>query len=343
VQEVANMIVVTGGAGFIGSAVVWGLNRRGEKDILVVDHLGKSEKWRNLVPLAFSDYLDRDQFLDRLENGAFGRSIRALLHLGACSSTTEKDAGYLMENNYRYTLRLARWQEQHPECRFVYASSAATYGDGSLGYRDEEAALHGLRPLNMYGYSKHLFDLQAARMGWLRRMAGLKYFNVFGPNEDHKADMRSVIHKAYPTVRDEGIIRLFESYREAYGDGEQVRDFVYVKDAAEMTLFFLENRRANGIYNIGTGKARSWNDVARALFRSVGREPRIEYIPMPEGLREKYQYHTCADTAKLRAAGCNHTCMALEDAVDEYVRGYLEKDARLDPNAEVRNDKGPLP
>ena len=328
------MIVVTGGAGFIGSAVVWGLNRRGEKEILVVDHLGESEKWRNLVPLHFSDYLDRDAFIDRLERGAFGRRIRAVIHLGACSSTTETDAGYLMENNYRYTLRLARWQEQHPDCRFIYASSAATYGDGGRGYRDDEPALHALRPLNMYGYSKHFFDLQAARLGWLDRIVGLKYFNVFGPNEDHKGDMRSVIHKAYPTVRDEGTIRLFESYREDYGDGEQVRDFIYVKDAVEMTLFFLENRRANGLFNIGTGEARSWNDVARAMFATVGREPRIEYIPMPEGLQEKYQYHTCADTAKLRAAGCTHTCMSLEEAVEEYLRTYLEKDARLDPDAE---------
>ncbi|MCF8062344.1 MAG: ADP-glyceromanno-heptose 6-epimerase [Deltaproteobacteria bacterium] len=328
------MIVVTGGAGFIGSAVVWRLNRRGEKDILVVDHLGVSEKWRNLAPLYFSDYLDRDVFIDRLENEAFGDRIRAVIHLGACSSTTERDAGYLMENNYRYTLRLAQWQEQHPGCRFIYASSAATYGDGSRGYRDDESALHALRPLNMYGYSKHLFDLHAARNGWLDRMVGLKYFNVFGPNEDHKGEMRSVIHKAYPGVRDEGTIRLFESYRQEYGDGEQERDFIYVKDAAEMTLFFLENRRANGLFNVGTGEARSWNDVARAMFRTAGRETRIEYIPMPEALREKYQYHTCAGTAKLRAAGCAHRCKPLEDAVDEYIRAYLEKDARLDPDAE---------
>lgn len=325
------MIVVTGGAGFIGSALVWRLNRQGENDILVVDHLGETEKWKNLVPLRFFDYLDRSAFIERLEKGDFGSRIRALLHLGACSSTTEADAGYLMENNYRYTLRLASWQAQHPNCRFIYASSAATYGDGGRGYQDDEQALSTLRPLNMYGYSKHLFDLYAARRGWLDRMVGLKYFNVFGPNESHKGDMKSVIHKAYPDIRDEGTIRLFESYREEYGDGEQVRDFIYVKDAVEMTLFFLERRNANGLFNIGTGQAHSWNDVARAMFKALGKEPRIDYIPMPETLRDKYQYYTCADMEKLRAAGCSHRCMSLEDAVDDYIRNYLKTGAHLDP------------
>lgn len=325
------MIIVTGGAGFIGSAVVWRLNQKGERDILIVDHLDETEKWKNLVPLRFSDYLDRDAFIERIEKGDFDSRIRAIVHLGACSSTTETSAGYLMENNYRYTLRLAAWQEQHPNCRFIYASSAATYGDGAQGYRDDETSLHTLRPLNMYGYSKQLFDLYALRRGWLDRIAGLKYFNVFGPNEDHKGDMRSVMNKAYPAVRDHGRIRLFESYRPDYGDGEQVRDFIYVKDAVEMTLFFMENRRANGLFNIGTGRARSWNDVARAMFKALEREPSIEYIPMPEALRDKYQYYTCADTEKLRAAGCTHQCMTLEEAVSDYIRNYLDNGARLDP------------
>ena len=328
------MIIVTGGAGFIGSAIVWRLNQQGEDDILIVDHLEEDEKWKNLVPLRFCDYLDRDAFLERLERGdpgGLGGSIRAIIHMGACSSTTEKDAGYLMENNYRYTLRLASWQERHPNCRFIYASSAATYGDGSRGYRDHEAGLRDLRPLNMYGYSKHLFDLHALRRGWLDRIVGLKYFNVFGPNEGHKSDMRSVIHKAYPGVRDEGRIRLFESYRNDYGHGEQQRDFIYVKDAVDMTLFFLKNRRANGIFNIGTGKARTWNDVAGAMFNALDRRAHIEYIPMPENLKEKYQYYTCADMEKLRAAGCNHACRTLEEAVEEYLGTYLAADARLDP------------
>jgi ADP-L-glycero-D-manno-heptose 6-epimerase len=326
------MIIVTGGAGFIGSAIVWRLNQQGEDDILVVDHLGKDEKWKNLVPLRFYDYLDRDAFLERLERGDLGNRIRAIFHLGACSSTTEKDAGYLMENNYRYTLRLAAWQELHPDCRFIYASSAATYGDGAQGYRDDEAGLRDLRPLNMYGYSKHLFDLYAQRRGWLDRIVGLKYFNVFGPNEGHKGDMRSVIHKAYPGVRDQGRIRLFESYRDDYGHGEQQRDFIYVKDAVDMTLFFLENRLANGIFNVGTGKARTWNDVAGAMFNALDLPAHIEYIPMPEDLKEKYQYYTCADMQKLRAAGCTHECRSLEEAVEEYLGTYLASDGFLDPS-----------
>ncbi len=326
------MIIVTGGAGFIGSALVWRLNQRGEEDILIADHLDASEKWKNLVPLRFRDYLDREECIVRMERGDFGSRIRAVFHLGACSSTTEPDAGYLMENNYRYTLRLATWQEQHPNCRFVYASSAATYGDGERGYKDDEEALCSLRPMNMYGYSKHLFDLYALRKGWLNRIVGLKYFNVFGPNESHKQDMRSVIHKAFPGVRDEGVIRLFQSHRQEYADGDQVRDFIYVKDAVEMTLFFLENRRANGIFNIGTGTPRTWNDVAAAMFQAIGRPSHIEYIPMPDTLKGKYQYYTCAEMERLRAAGCRHVPRSLEDAVGEYVRDYLSTDSRLDPS-----------
>jgi ADP-L-glycero-D-manno-heptose 6-epimerase len=305
----------------------------GEEDILVVDHLDTTEKWKNLVPLRFSDYLDREDFILRLERGDFHSRIKAILHMGACSSTTEPDAGYLMENNYRYTLRLASWHEHHPECRFIYASSAATYGGGERGYSDSEESLRLLRPLNMYGYSKHLFDLKALRRGWLDRIVGLKYFNVFGPNEDHKADMRSLIHKAYPEVRDKGRIRLFESHRPDYGHGEQRRDFIYIKDAVAMTLFFLENRKANGLFNIGTGTARTWNALAHAMFDALKKPGRVEYIPMPEGLRDKYQYYTCADVTKLRRAGCRHNPMPLEQAVKEYVRDYLATGARLDPAA----------
>ncbi|MBD3391568.1 MAG: ADP-glyceromanno-heptose 6-epimerase [Chitinivibrionales bacterium] len=323
------MIVVTGGAGCIGSALVWGLNRRGSDDILIVDRLGEDDKWRNLVGLRFADYLDKGDFIARLEGGAFKNGISAILHLGACSSTLERDAGYLIENNYRYTARLAAWREKHPSCRFIYASSAATYGDGSQGYADDHDRLRDLRPLNMYGYSKHLFDLLALRKGWLSQCVGLKYFNVYGPNEDHKGAMRSVVHKAYATVRDAGVMRLFKSYRAEYGDGEQCRDFLYVKDAVELTLFFLEHPKVNGIFNVGAGKARTWNEVARALFDAAGKPPKIEYIPMPEELRGKYQYHTCADMTKLRSAGCGHQCMTLEEGVRDYVRGYLAVGRRL--------------
>lgn len=326
------MIVITGGAGFIGSAIACQLNRQGINDLLIVDHLGASEKWKNLVPLRYLDYLDRSDFIEKLEKNAFGNDIQAIFHLGACSSTTERNADFLMENNYRYTARIGAWQAGRRDCRFVYASSAATYGAGEHGYADDARTLHRLRPLNMYGYSKHLFDLLARRKGWLDHMVGLKYFNVYGPNEYHKGDMRSVVNKAYPGVRDEGSIRLFKSHRREYGDGEQLRDFIYIADAVAMTLFFLEHPEINGIFNIGTGTARSWNDVARALFSAAEKPLGIEYFPMPETLREKYQYYTCADTARLRHAGCTHACMPLEDAIREYVREYLATESHLEPD-----------
>jgi ADP-L-glycero-D-manno-heptose 6-epimerase len=323
------MIVITGGAGFIGSALAWRLNQMGRTDILLVDRLGETEKWRNLVGLSFLDYLDKDNFISRLEGGSLPERPEAILHMGACSATTERDAGYLMENNYRYTARIARWWTANSSCRFIYASSAATYGDGSNGYNDDEDALDTLRPLNMYGYSKHLFDLLARREGWLTDIVGLKYFNVYGPNENHKGDMRSVINKAYPDVRTRGVMRLFKSHREDYADGEQKRDFLYVKDAVEMTLYFLNPSAPGGIYNVGTGTARSWNDVADSLFSAAGVPKKVEYMPMPPELRGKYQYFTCASLDKLRAAGCRHECMSLEDAIEEYVCVYLDREEYL--------------
>jgi ADP-L-glycero-D-manno-heptose 6-epimerase len=317
------VIVVTGGAGFIGSALVWRLNQKGINDILIVDHLGKSEKWRNLTELNYTEYLDKDDFITKLETGFFGSEITAVLHMGACSATTELDAGYLMENNYRYTMRIGHWWEKHSKARLIYASSAATYGDGSNGYSDDEGSIHLLRPLNMYGYSKHLFDCAASRKGWLKNIVGIKFFNVFGPNENHKGDMRSVINKAYPVIRDKGIISLFKSYNPEYRDGEQLRDFIYVKDAVEMVMFFLEHAEENGIFNVGTGKARSWNDVANAMFMASGKKPRIEYIPMPDSIRSKYQYFTQADLSRLRVAGCSHECRTLEDSVSDYITNYL--------------------
>jgi ADP-L-glycero-D-manno-heptose 6-epimerase len=323
------VIVVTGGAGFIGSALVWGLNQKGEDDIFIVDHLSESENWKNLISLRYNDYLDKEQFIVKLENNDFGDSIDAILHMGACSSTTEKDAYYLIENNYRYTARIAAWHEGHRKCRFIYASSAATYGNGDQGYSDNEDDLGNLRPLNMYGYSKHMFDLLAKRKGWFSDIVGLKYFNVFGPNENHKGDMRSVINKAYPGVRDKGTISLFKSYREDYKDGEQCRDFIYIKDAVEMTLFFLDKLDVNGLFNVGTGRVHSWNDVAKSMFNAVGKKVTIEYIPMLKDLKDKYQYYTCADMQKLRSAGCSHTCMGLEEAIKDYICMYLFKGAFL--------------
>ncbi|MFP4679265.1 MAG: ADP-glyceromanno-heptose 6-epimerase [Chitinispirillaceae bacterium] len=317
------MIVVTGGAGFIGSACVWALNTRGRDDILVVDRLRSGEKWRNLASLSYSDYMDKEDFVARLESGTFGSQIEAIIHLGACSSTTEKDADYLADNNYRYTCRIASWWEKNQNVRFIYASSAATYGNGDQGYEDDESRLNALRPLNMYGYSKHMFDMYARRRGLLEKIVGLKYFNVFGPNEGHKNDMRSVVSKAFESARDEGVISLFKSARQEYAHGEQKRDFVYVKDAVDMTLHFLQNRDVGGIFNVGTGRARTWNDLAAALFSALGKPTRIEYIDMPESLEKKYQYYTQARTGKLRNIGCSHECMSLEDSVRDYVCNYL--------------------
>ncbi|MGD0474643.1 MAG: ADP-glyceromanno-heptose 6-epimerase [Candidatus Velthaea sp.] len=315
-------IVVTGAAGLIGSALVWQLNRDGLADALLVDQLGTSEKWRHLVPLRFSDYCEADEFYDRIvrEPESFGR-IGAVYHLGACSSTTERDAAYLVRNNVGRSQAVARWALARG-ARFVYASSAATYGARESGLR-EDLDLDALRPLNMYGYSKHLFDQWARREGVLERAVGIKYFNVFGPNEDHKGEMRSVVVKGYEQIVRTGALQLFASYRSGVPDGEQTRDFLYVKDAVAITAFLGRTREATGLYNVGAGVARTWNDLARAIFAALERPARIEYIPMPELLREKYQYRTQATIDRLRAAGYDAPIASLEDAVHDYVRNYL--------------------
>jgi len=327
-------VLVTGGAGFIGSALVWALNRRGCDHIVVCDRLGADEKWRNLTPLRFADYVEADDLLPRLQSGALGK-FDLVLHLGACSSTTETDAGFLIRNNYEFTKDLAAWslgqKARGRKTRFVYASSAATYGDGSAGMEDNAGQLDQLRPLNMYGYSKHLFDLHARREGFLNQIVGLKYFNVFGPNEGHKGDMRSLVHKSFGQVQAEGVIRLFKSYRSDFRDGEQKRDFLYVKDAAAMTLHLAAAPKANGLFNIGSGAARTWLDLSRAVFAALKRKPKIEFIEMPEAIRAKYQYFTQANLSRLRAAGYTAAVTPLENAVSDYVRNYLLTDKRLDP------------
>jgi len=325
------MIIVTGGAGFIGSALVWELNRRGREDIVVVDHLGSGDKWRNLVPLRFLDYLEKDDFLALVRAGrtpAGGNGVEAILHMGACSATTELDATYLVRNNYEYTKELALYALQQG-ARFIYASSAATYGDGADGFRDDETALATLRPLNVYGYSKQLFDLWARQNGLLERIAGLKFFNVFGPNEQHKGEMRSLVAKAYGQIVATGRLQLFKSHRDGYADGEQQRDFVYVKDAVAMALHFLQHPGCNGIFNIGSGRAQTWNSLSRAIFAALGRPEQVQYIEMPAEIREKYQYYTCADTARLRAAGYAGEPTPLAEAVRDYVVNYLVPDKRL--------------
>jgi ADP-L-glycero-D-manno-heptose 6-epimerase len=322
------LIIVTGGAGFIGSNIVKALNDAGEDKILIVDRLGKADKWKNLRDLNFLDYEHKDDFVTKLDQGLFDHGVWAVFHLGACSSTTERDADYLMSNNFGFSKRLAHRLAARSGLRFIYASSAATYGDGLAGYSDEHSSTSSLRPLNMYGYSKQLFDMWALRTGFVKRAAGLKYFNVFGPNEYHKDDMRSVAVRAYFQAKRTGKVKLFKSYRSEYNDGEQVRDFIYVKDAVKITLHFLERPDVNGIFNAGTGNPRSFNDLASAVFAALGMEPRIEYIDMPEGLQKRYQYYTCADVNKLSATGFKRNFATLEEAVRDYVVNYLEKDER---------------
>ena len=322
------MIIVTGGAGFIGSALIAALNKRQITDILVVDELGTDRKWKNLRNLSFTDYVEKDDFLEMVIENKLDSSIDAVFHLGACSDTTETNASYLIKNNYEYSKLLAQWATAD-NIRFIYASSAATYGDGSAGFSDDQEKIENLRPLNMYGYSKHLFDLWARRTGLLKKIAGLKYFNVFGPNEYHKADMRSFCIKAFEQITSTGKVRLFKSYKPEYADGEQLRDFIYVKDAVDMTLFFYENPQLSGLFNIGTGKARTWNDLVKAVFAAMGKEPNIEYIEMPESIRNQYQYFTEADITKLQKAGYKKEITPLEDAIKDYVQSYLQTDEYL--------------
>lgn len=322
------MIIVTGGAGFIGSALITALNKRQITDILVVDELGTDRKWKNLRNLSFTDYVEKDDFLEMVIEDKLDSSVESVFHLGACSDTTETNASYLIKNNYEYSKLLGQWATE-ADIRFIYASSAATYGDGSAGFSDDQEKIENLRPLNMYGYTKHLFDLWARRTGLLKKITGLKYFNVFGPNEYHKADMRSFVIKAFEQINATGKVRLFKSYKSEYADGEQKRDFIYIKDAVDMTLFFYDNTQITGLFNIGSGKARTWNDLVKAVFAAMGKEPNIEYIEMPESIRNQYQYFTEADITNLRKTGYDQETTPLEDAVKDYVRNYLQKNGYL--------------
>jgi ADP-L-glycero-D-manno-heptose 6-epimerase len=315
-------IVVTGGAGFIGSVLVWELNRLGCSQVVVADFPGHREKRANLAGLRYTEIIEPAELPKRLSSGSLGK-LDYIFHLGACSSTTEGNEQYLRENNYEYSRSLAEWALE-ASTRFVYASSAATYGDGSAGMDDSDPRqLQRLRPLNLYGQSKQWMDLHAWREGWLDHIVGLKYFNVFGPNENHKGDMRSVVCKSYTEVMNTGVIHLFKSYLPEFKDGEQRRDFLYVKDAVAMTLHLGANPAANGIFNIGSGKARTWNELARAVFTALGRDPRIEYIDMPVTIRDKYQYFTQADVHRLLTTGYDQPITSLEDAVCDYVVNYL--------------------
>ena len=317
-------ILVTGGAGFIGSALVWELNRRGCENIVVCDRLSTDEKWKNLVPLKFADYIDGNDLLQAVQHSPakLGR-FDHVLHLGACSATTETDASYLIRNNFEYTRLLAEWALQGQR-RFVYASSAATYGDGSQGMEDGEDGIERYRPLNMYGYSKHLFDLHAKKRGWLSHITGLKYFNVYGPGEGHKGDMRSVVHKAYGQIKDTGTVQLFRSEHPDYADGGQMRDFFYVKDAVDATIHLAATPGASGLFNLGSGMASTWIELVTPLFQELGLPLNIQFVDLPAALRGKYQYYTCADISRLRSTGWTGPHFTLDSAVRDYVSQHLQ-------------------
>lgn len=319
------MYIVTGGAGMIGSAILWKLNSVGITDIIVVDNLASSEKWKNLVNRQFEEYIPRDAFLERMLSDALPRDVKGIFHMGACSATTERDIDFLFRNNLEYTKSLVRYARRKG-IRLINASSAATYGNGSHGFSDDPERLESLKPLNGYGYSKHLLDLWAKRKEAQAFFVSLKFFNVYGPNEYHKGDMRSVAVKAFTQISETGKISLFASDNPDYGDGGQMRDFVYVKDCVETMWWLMENPSVNGVFNLGTGKARTWNDMARALFAAMGKEVNIEYVPLPEQLRGKYQYFTQADMSRLAATGCPMPRHSLEDGIADYVANYLQKD-----------------
>ncbi len=315
--------IVTGGAGFIGSNLVKALNERGHADIVVVDHLNHPGKQRNLDRLRYQSYYDKTEFRSMLRAGT-APSVTAVFHLGACSSTLETDESYLTDNNFQYSVDLCEWSLT-TGARFVYASSAATYGDGAHGYVDEESATANLKPLNAYGRSKQMFDMWAIDSGVITKIAGIKYFNVYGPGEDHKQAMRSLVNKAYAQVKSEGVIRLFRSHRPDYRDGEQERDFVYVSDAVAETLFFFDHPEVSGLFNCGSGQARTWLDLARALFAAMGKPAKIEFVDIPANIRANYQYHTRADLIKLRRSGYTGAYLSIEEGVRRYVTEFLNR------------------
>lgn len=315
------MIVLTGGAGFIGSCFLASLNAAGRNDVLVVDSLGKGEKWKNLVGKEFIGIVGKEEFRDMMTVGGV-EDVEAVVHMGACSSTTETDADYLYDNNYRYSVDVAEFALEQ-DARFIYASSAATYGNGDQGYSDTSTEL---RPLNMYGYSKHLFDQWIRKEGLEQSCVGLKFFNVFGPNEHHKGSMASLVHKAIPQIHETGSVRLFKSTDPAYADGGQMRDFVYVKDVCSVMMKLLSQAEVNGIINLGTGVARSWNDLIKAVFAAMGLEPNIVYADMPTELKQQYQNYTQADMSLMKEKCPDVEFRSLESAVADYVQGYLLKD-----------------
>ena len=325
------MLLVTGGAGFIGSNVVAALNEAGRNDVVVNDLLGTDQKWRNLAKRQVADVVARADLFRWLDGG---RKLDAVIHMGAISDTTATDADLVMDNNFRTSMRLLDWCTA-ARVPFIYASSAATYGDGGEGFNDDwsPAGLQKLKPLNLYGWSKQLFD-QAVAERFVKKeklppqWAGLKFFNVFGPNEYHKGEMMSLVAKRFDDAKAGRTVRLFKSHRPGIGDGEQRRDFIYVDDAVAVVRWLMQTPQVSGIFNVGTGKARSFRDLISALFRSLGLEPKIEYVDMPDNIRGHYQYFTEAKVDHLLGAGYNAGFTSLEYGVKRYVSEFLNTDDR---------------
>lgn len=320
------MILITGAAGFIGSVLASELNRAGFHDLILVDRLRDGYKWKNLRGVIFREYIHAD---DLFEPGVIEDlgEVSAIFHMGACSATTERNVDYLMSNNVEFSKALFQWATQ-AKIPFIYASSAATYGDGEQGYDDAHTLVDQLRPLNAYGWSKQVFDQWVLRQNQTPpQWYGLKFFNVFGPNEAHKADMRSLVNKAHEQILNDGLVKLFRSHREGFADGEQLRDFVYVVDVvrAMLEMWQLGEQGESGLYNMGTGKARSFKDLVTATFKAMKRQENIEFVDMPEAIRGQYQYYTCAQMGKLNKLLPQFRFHELEDAVSDYVSNYLEK------------------
>jgi ADP-L-glycero-D-manno-heptose 6-epimerase len=320
------MLLVTGGAGFIGSNVVAALNDAGRADVAVCDVLGHDGKWRNLAKRQLADIVPPAQLMDWLK----GRRLDAVIHLGAISETTATDGDLVIETNFRLSMRLLDWCTANPT-PFIYASSASTYGDGAQGFADDPsmAALKMLRPMNLYGWSKHLFDMAVAeRLAQGERLppqwAGLKFFNVFGPNEYHKGTMMSVLARRFDDIKAGHVVQLFKSHRDGIADGDQRRDFIYVDDTVRVMMWLLATPGVSGLFNVGTGKARSFKDLMLSAYAALGTKPNIQYVDMPLAIRDSYQYFTQSDVDRLRRAGYNGGFTALEDAVDAYVKGFLD-------------------
>ena len=315
-------VIVTGGAGFIGSCIVRTLNDMGIEDITIVDHICETDKWMNMRNKKYTEYINRDEFLEKLPE--YAGKVTHIIHMGACSATTERDFDFLYKNNYEYTKTLWKFCTEN-QISFIYASSAATYGDGKEGFDDKED-IKRLRPLNGYGYSKQLFDLWAEKQTIApKQHVGFKFFNVYGPNEYFKGSMASVIFHSFNKINETGEMGLFKSYKEGYEDGGQLRDFVYVKDICKVVKFMIEHEEVSGLFNLGTGQARSFYDLAASTFKAMGLEPNIKYIEVPESLRAKYQYYTQANMEKLRSVGYADDFYSLEDGAKDYVQNYLMK------------------